>query len=201
MDERSMIATRVTRASARARSKFGAHNHRHGDTPTRHVMVARRVAGELVHGERQEITELNFHNGPHPIDRRADGEPDHRRLGDRRVQDSILSEFLHQSARDTIGAAKERHILAHNLAYRGCGLGIYLPAEEGRHAGLDLQHVFGHLPRRAVGVGRQPLPLRAPRPVHRPGQPTAPHPQHRAHLRRRHRHLLVSQHVQAGYPP
>src|SRR4029079_18748030 len=66
------------------------------------------------HGERQEIRELNFHHWTHAVDGCADAKADQRRLRNRRIQNPIFPEFLHESTRDTISPAKQRHVLTHD---------------------------------------------------------------------------------------
>src|SRR5258706_13822196 len=99
MNERAVITTRMARSAASASGEFGAYHHRNIDAPPSHIMVTRRMARQLIHGERQQIGELNFDNRSHAVDRRANRETDESRFGNRRAQLPLFTQLLPQAAR------------------------------------------------------------------------------------------------------
>ena len=75
-------------------------------------MDLRRLIGELVHHERQEVAEHDVHDGAQSGHRGADAEAGESRLRDRRVDDPLRSEFLHQPCEHFERGAGLGHVLA-----------------------------------------------------------------------------------------
>ncbi len=114
MNEGAVVATRVARSAAGAGGELGADHHGNVYSSAGHIMITRRVRRQLIHRQRQQIGELNFDDRAHAVDRGANRQANQRGFGDRCVEDALFAELLDQAAGDTVSAAKQRDILAHD---------------------------------------------------------------------------------------
>jgi hypothetical protein len=67
---------------------------------------------ELLHTDRDEVHELDFTDGAHPGQRRADARAGDARLADRRVDHAVRTVGLQQPRRHAERAAINAHVLA-----------------------------------------------------------------------------------------
>ena len=65
-----------------------------------------------VHAARQEVAELELDDGPHPVERHADGRAGERCLADRRIDHALLAELLLQPGRRAKRATAAADVLA-----------------------------------------------------------------------------------------
>ena len=90
-------------------------DQRHVHLAAEHVAHLGDLVHDLVHGARDEVGEVHVRHGTHPADGRTQGGADDRRFRDRRVEDPILAELLHEPLGDGEGCAGPQ-ILAEQAA-------------------------------------------------------------------------------------
>src|SRR5579883_531193 len=90
-------ASRMLRAHTHTTGNGSAHDHRNLDLAPEEVMHLGRLVNKLVHGYRNKVHELEFHNGSHPVDRCADRKTDGRGFTQRTVANPLLPELFVKS--------------------------------------------------------------------------------------------------------
>lgn len=68
--------------------------------PAEEIVHLGGLIDDLIHGDRDEIHELQFHHAAHAVDRRADSEADGGGLAERAIAHPFGTEFVEESAID-----------------------------------------------------------------------------------------------------
>jgi hypothetical protein len=147
------VDLRVHGAEPTPRTHGRAHDERHARLLVRDVPELRCLVDEAVHRQRHEVPEHNLDHRAQPRDRCAEGRTGHRELGDRRVEDALLTVLLVQPGRGHEYATRERHVLAEE---DDCGIALDLLVERvaDRSAELELlAHSLNSLPASCSGSG------------------------------------------------
>ena len=92
MDEPGLEALGVLGGHADAVGDRPAQHHRHRDLAAAHVAPLGGVVGDLVHGQRHEVEDLQLDDGPAADERPADAAAGDGGLGDRRVDHPLRAE-------------------------------------------------------------------------------------------------------------
>jgi hypothetical protein len=107
-----MKRLRMLRRRATRRAEVGAQDQRGLQLAARHVVGLRRLIAELVHRQEQEVAEHQIDDRPRTRHRGADRNSHEAGFGDRCVDNSLASEFLHQPREDLERGPRFRDVLA-----------------------------------------------------------------------------------------
>src|SRR5580704_12411501 len=110
VDEPHLGILRVEGATVNVSATGAAQDDGSGRTPE--VVCFRDHVGDLIHGARNEIHELEFGYGTHAGERGSEGRSYDGRFGDGRVDDALGAEAVDESVGDFEGAAVDADVFA-----------------------------------------------------------------------------------------
>ena len=103
---------RVSGAQHAAHADGGPQHQRNPEPATGEVVDFCGMIDELIHDQRQEITEHDLHDGPHAGDGRAHSQAEHSSFGDGRIDHAPVAEFGVQPLGLLEDALGHAHVLA-----------------------------------------------------------------------------------------
>ena len=113
----------MLRAHSDPRDDRRADDERDRELAAGEVVQLRRLVEDLVHGDADEVEELDLAHRPHTRDREADRETDGARFAQRAIAHDVVAVALPQTPCDSEGAAVRADVLSeqhHRLRPREC---------------------------------------------------------------------------------
>src|SRR5215472_5326347 len=114
MYEPGSVFLRVIKSAAGSATAADAYGERTAVSAGAAIANLRRLLDDGFHRRSDEVSELNFRDGPQPDHRRTNRRRDDVALGERRVQHALFAKFFVKSSGSFENAAGESDILAHH---------------------------------------------------------------------------------------